>query len=197
MRLNARFAAIVLGSLAAFGNPAAAADLTQAQKAEIEGMRGEAMGKLVVLDEPRGPFEAGFLTPGGSTTDFSEFGGKLVVANLWATWCPPCREEMPALDRLKQALEGSGIEVVTIAVQPGGRDKAKDFLKDEMLYALEPYADERNALPREVGILGLPTTLILDAEGREIARVQGDAPWDAPEAEAILRRLAEISDAEG
>lgn len=188
---------MVIGSLAAFGNPAAAGELTPQTRAEIEGMRGDAMGKLVVLDEPRGPFGAEFRNPNGAGTDFGEFEGKLVVANLWATWCPPCREEMPALDRLKQALEGSGIEVVTIAVQPGGREKGEAFMKEEMLYALEPYADERNALPREVGLLGLPTTLILDPEGREIARVQGDAPWDAPEAEAILRRLAEITGAEG
>lgn len=197
MRL-AGLAALVIGAAAIFANPAAAGGgLTPDQRAEIEGMRTGAMAKLALREAPGDPIEAEFVNGNGASATVAEFAGKVTVLNLWATWCPPCRKEMPSLNRLQAALEGSGAQVVTVAVQSGGRAKAKDFLKENMLYDLPGYADERNALPREVGILGLPTTLILDPQGREIGRVQGDAEWDAPEAEAVLRRLAEMTAAGG
>ncbi|WP_339947357.1 TlpA disulfide reductase family protein [uncultured Albimonas sp.] len=197
MRL-AGLVALVIGAAAIFANPAAAGDgLSAEQRTEIEGMRTGAMAKLSLRETPGEPIEAEFVNENGASASVAEFAGKVTVLNLWATWCPPCLKEMPSLNNLQAALEGSGAQVVTVAVQSGGRAKAKDFLKEKMLYQLSAYADERNALPREVGILGLPTTLILDPQGREIARVQGDAEWDAPEAEALLRRLAEMTAAGG
>jgi len=197
MRL-AGLVALVIGAAAVFANPAASADgLTPAQRQEIAGMSTGAMAKLAMREEPKGPLEAEFVNGNGATVTVAEFAGKVTVLNLWATWCPPCRKEMPALNELQAALEGSGAQVATVAVQSGGRAKAEEFLKENMLYDLPGYADERNAIPREVGILGLPTTLILDPQGREIGRLQGDAEWNAPEAEAILRRLAEMTAAEG
>ena len=190
--------ALVIGAAAVFANPAGAAEgLSDAQRAEIEGMRTGTMAKLALRDAPGDPIEAEWVTGTGAAADVSDFEGKVTVLNLWATWCPPCRKEMPSLNRLQGALKGSGVQVATVAIQSGGRDKAKAFLKDNELYDLPAYADERNALPREVGILGLPTTLILGPDGREIGRVQGDAVWDSPEAEALLRRLAEMTSAGG
>ncbi|SFI50570.1 TlpA disulfide reductase family protein [Albimonas pacifica] len=197
MRL-AGLVALVIGAAAIFANPAAAGEgLTPAQRQEIAGLSTGAMAKFALRESLGDPLEAEFVNANGAPATVADFAGKVTVLNLWATWCPPCLKEMPALNELQAALKGSGAQVVTVAVQSGGRAKAKDFLKEKMLYELPAYADERNALPREVGILGLPTTLILDPQGREIGRLQGDAEWNAPEAEALLRRLAEMTAAGG
>lgn len=198
MRPAARLAAaLVIGASAAFGNPAAAGGLTAGQRAEIEGMRAGPMAKLLVHAEPKDRSALSFQRPGGGDTDVSEFAGQVTVLNLWATWCPPCIHEMPALDRLSKAMEGSGVRIVTLNVERGGLEKAAEFLERNMLHNLQAYADERAAVPRAIGALGLPTTIILDPEGREIARVQGDAAWDESPAPEVLRRLAEMTGATG
>ena len=189
-------ASLVIGALGAFANPAAA-QLTEAQRAEIEGMRAGDMTKLLIHKTPRDRVEVGFTDGLGAPTDLGAFAGTVTLLNLWATWCPPCVHEMPALNRLAQALEGSGARVVTLNVERNGRVKAEDFMRRMTLFALEPYADEPGAFPRAVGVLGLPTTLVLDPQGREIARLQGDAAWDEDPAPAILRRLAEMTGADG
>lgn len=197
MRL-AGLVALVIGAAAVFANPAlAGGGLSAEQKAEIEGMRTGSMAKLALRDEPGEAIEAEFLKPSGAAGSVEDFAGKVTVMNLWATWCPPCRKEMPSLNRLQAALEGTGAQVATVAVQSGGREKALEYLERNELDKLPAYSDDRNKLPREVGILGLPTTLILDPEGREIGRVQGDAEWDTPEAVALLKRLAEMLNAGG
>ncbi|MEO0680627.1 MAG: TlpA disulfide reductase family protein [Pseudomonadota bacterium] len=186
-------AAAVLVALAGFGNPAAA-ELTADERAQLEQMRDGDMKKLVIHDAPKAAVDAVFVNPNGGRATVEDFAGAVTVVNLWATWCPPCIKEMPALDRLRQALaDDPRVDVVTVNTERRGRIKAKAFLEDNLLYALEPWSDERNALPRAIGVLGLPTTVILDPQGREIARLQGDAVWDAPEAEAILRRLADFA----
>lgn len=197
MGMRTGLLALVIGAFATLGNPAGAGELSAEGRARVEALRGEAMARLVLLDEARVLPAAEFEAPDGATTSLAEFAGHVTLVNLWATWCPPCREEMPSLDALRARLEGSGIEVVTVAVQPGARDKAAAYMEEMGLRALRPYGDGRNALPRAVGLLGLPTTLILDPEGREVARMQGDADWSSAEAEAVLRALAEEFGADG
>lgn len=191
------FAALVLAAAAAFGNPAAAADLTPEGRAEIDAMRTGDMVKLILHDAPKAPLEVEFMSPRGFSTRFTDFDGPVVLVNLWATWCPPCLHEMPSLDRLAAATAGKGVDVVTLNVERGGREKAAKWLEEQNLPNLGAWADERLRIGRATGVLGLPTTLILDAEGREIARLQGDAVWDSPEAEALLLRLAALLGAEG
>jgi thiol-disulfide isomerase/thioredoxin len=188
-------AALVLGALAAFGNPAAADGLSAEARAEVEAMREGGLPKLMVHDEARGPVDAGFVAPTGGARSFDNFRGDLLVVNIWATWCPPCREEMPSLDRLSAALEDAPVQVLAIASERGGMRKAPAFMKEIGARNLVGYADESLELPREVGLLGMPTTLILDPRGREIARYQGDAVWDDPKAVALIRRLAELTGA--
>ncbi|MEM1315520.1 MAG: TlpA disulfide reductase family protein [Pseudomonadota bacterium] len=190
-------AAALLAALAAFANPALA-ELSAEERAQLEQMREGDMTKLLIHEAPKPAVEAEFFNPNGGAATVQDFAGQVTVVNLWATWCPPCIKEMPALDRLRQALsDDPRVDVVTVNTERRGRAKAMDFMADNKLYALEPWSDERNALPRAIGVLGLPTTVILDPQGREIARLQGDAVWDAPEAEALLRRLGEMIEAEG
>jgi thiol-disulfide isomerase/thioredoxin len=198
MHRSARLAALVLAAAAAFGNPAAGAGLTPEGRAEIEALREGDMRKLGIHEAPKDPLEVEILHPRGGDVNFADFDGPVVLVNMWATWCPPCLKEMPSLDRLAAATKGQGIDVVTVNVERAGREKASEWLERMNLFELEAYADERMRLGRATGALGLPTTLILDGEGREIARLQGDAEWDTEEAKALLRRLAALlAEAEG
>jgi thiol-disulfide isomerase/thioredoxin len=195
MRLKAGLTALVLGSLAAFGNPAHAEGLGAEARAEIAEMREGALPKLMLHETPRAPLEAPFRDPNGFAQSFADHRGKLMVVNLWATWCPPCREEMPSLDRLSAKLSDAPVKVLAIAMEHGGQEKAPAFMEEIGAERLVGYSDETREMGRRTGVLGLPTTLILDPQGREIARYQGDAEWDSPGAVALIRRLAELTGA--
>jgi thiol-disulfide isomerase/thioredoxin len=189
-------AALVYGALAlgAIAAPAAAGPLAPGEIAEIREMAGEALEKLVVHDEPRGPWEATFEGPDGEETSLAAFRGEMVVLNVWATWCPPCRKEMPSLDALAAETAGSDIRVVALSTDRGGAEPVRRFYEEEGIENLAVYVDAANRLPREAALLGLPVTMILDREGRELARLTGDAEWDDPEVVRLLRRMAELAD---
>ncbi len=182
-------AALLYGAGAITAIPAWAEGLSPGAIAALKEMRGGEMSKLVLHSEPRDPVEAPFLTADGTETSFAAWRGKVLIVNFWATWCPPCREEMPSLDRLRAEIAGDDIDVIAINVERRGLKKAARFFEEEGLTSLEIHSDESSALPRAVGVLGYPVTIILDREGREVARMQGDAEWDAPEAKAMLARI--------
>lgn len=175
--LAAVYTAFVLGT-----NPAAADDA-------LEGLRQGAMRKLVVHSEPMAAGVAGFTARDGSLHALADWRGKVVVLNFWATWCAPCRAEMPALDRLQGDLGGDRFAVVTIATGRNPVPAIKDFFADEDITRLPMLRDPKQLLARQMAVLGLPVTVILDPEGREIARMQGDAHWDGPEAKALIAAL--------
>ena len=151
------------------------------------------MSKLVVHETPKPMVEARFRDADGAEIGFADFAGKVVVVNFWATWCPPCRKEMPSLDRLAAETDGTDVAVVAISNDLGGLAKPRAFFEEQGITHLALYHDPGRKLAREVGILGLPVTLILDREGREVARLVGDAEWDAAEAKAVIGRIAELT----
>lgn len=129
---------------------------------------------------PRVEFEDGT----GAPVTLADFRGQLVVLNVWATWCPPCRAEMPTLDRLQGELGGPGFTVVALSVDRAGLAVVEEFFAETGVDHLVPYIDtSMRALPR-LGIAGLPTTLVIDEQGRELARRVGEADWASP---AMLR----------
>ena len=139
-------------------------------------------------EAPRGLPDFTFETATGHKTTLSDFRGKVVLLNLWATWCPPCRKEMPSLDRLQQKLGGKGFQVVALSIDTGGPEVIKTFYAQTGVTALEIYIDKSMQANLVLGVSGLPTTLLIDARGREIGRKIGPAEWDSPEAIAAIRR---------
>ncbi|MGH6701845.1 MAG: TlpA family protein disulfide reductase [Bradyrhizobium sp.] len=131
----------------------------------------------------------------GRNANLAEFNGKVVVLNIWATWCVPCRQEMPALDRLQGALGGPNFAVVPLSIDRGGSEIVTKFYTDVGIRTLPIYLDKSGKAVRELGAIGLPTTLILDHTGQEIARVVGPAEWDAPEVIEFLKPIIEKTDA--
>lgn len=147
------------------------------------------VGVLRVWDEPCPlPDTVGFTDAAGNPLTLKDFAGKTVVLNLWATWCPPCLNEMPALDRLQTAMGGDAFAVVAVNQDRGGAAVAGAWLADHGL-GLGVYADPQGTVARAVAAAGLPTTLVIDAQGRERARLMGEAAWDSPEMQARLRGL--------
>ena len=128
----------------------------------------------------------------GTKRRLADFRGKVVLLNIWATWCGPCRKEMPTLDRLQSQLGSQEFEVVALSIDRGGQVAVKSFYDEIDIRALAVYVDATTDAQGQLGIVGVPTTLLIDPEGREIARYTGAAEWDRPEvAEAIRRYLPE------
>lgn len=116
----------------------------------------------------------------GRKRTLADFRGKVVLLNLWATWCPSCRAEMPTLDRLQARLGGTDLGIVALSIDRGGQAVVKSFYDEIKVQRLAIYVDATAAAGSKLGIIGLPTTLFLDREGREIGRVIGAAEWDSP-----------------
>ena len=122
--------------------------------------------------------ELRFVDGAGRPRTLADFRGKAVLLNLWATWCVPCRKEMPALDRLQARLGGPGFEVVALSIDKKGLPVVQAFYAELGLKALAIYVDDSGSAVRAVGALGIPTTLLIDAQGREIGRAVGAKEWD-------------------
>jgi len=124
----------------------------------------------------------------GEELVLSDLKGKVVVLNIWATWCPPCVKEMPSLDRLQDLRGGETFEVITISLDRTKYEPAK-FFADNGIENLVPYHDGSFGIPGQLRLYGYPSTLIYNAEGREIALLQGEAEWDSEEALALVDYL--------
>jgi thiol-disulfide isomerase/thioredoxin len=127
----------------------------------------------------------------GQPRKLSDWRGRTVLLNLWATWCVPCRKEMPALDRLQAKLGSDRFEVVAINIDTRDAEKPKTFLKEAGLNRLSYFADAKAKVFQDLkGIgraLGMPTTVLVDGAGCEIATIAGPAEWDGEEAVALLK----------
>lgn len=179
--------AVLYTALLLFAN-AAAAD-TAAATALGEGD----MRKLVFHAEPKPVPEVAFGHLDGSTHSLADYRGKWVLLNFWATWCAPCREEMPMLANLERDFGGDRFAVVTVATGRNSPQGIERFFDEIAVDNLPLYVDPRHDLARPMAVFGLPVTVIVDPEGREVARLMGEAEWDGPEARALLAALMEGS----
>ena len=176
-------AAILYTGLVTLANPALA-DLSAA-----EAMREGDMKKLVFHSDPEAAGVSEFTTFDGEPLSLAAYSDKWVLLNFWATWCAPCRKEMPMLSELQAEFGGDDFEVVTIATGRNPPPAMKTFFQEIEVDNLPLYRDPRSALAREMGVLGLPITVILNPEGEEVARMRGDANWASDNAKDILRTI--------
>jgi len=181
VRLVGRRMALALGATL-LGAPVA-------RKAAAAGPDG---GLSRLREHPQGqalPEGLTFTDAEGRATDFTAFRGRGLVVNFWATWCAPCVAEMPALDRLHALVAREGIEVLALSNDRGGRAQVEPFFQRAGLRNMAIWLDPRGATGRALAVRVLPTTLILDRRGLEVARLEGDAAWDQPPMIAAIRRL--------
>ena len=165
------------------------ANLGAAQPADIADLREGDMRKLVFHAAPIATTDEAFTHEDGSEMVLADLQGRYVVLNFWVTWCAPCRIEMPHLSALQSDLGGDDFEVVTIAVGPNPLPAMQRFFDEIGVDNLPLHTDARQRFARSMGVLGLPVTVILDPEGMEIARMQGEADWSSDSAVAIITAL--------
>ena len=132
--------------------------------------------------------ELRFVDGAGRALTLGDFRGKVVLLNIWATWCAPCREEMPALDRLQAKMGGGRFQVVALSVDQQGAPIVRKFFAEVGIKALPLYIDPSAQAAFKLDAAGLPVTLLVDRGGREIGRHLGAVKWDAPEVVEQLRR---------
>jgi thiol-disulfide isomerase/thioredoxin len=159
----------------------------QAATPASEAPASPGLERIVKLSAPKALSEIGFNDGDGKAHALSEWRGKVVLVNLWATWCAPCQKEMPSLDRLQAKLGGADFAVLPISLDRTGPEKPRQFLAASKLSNLGLYLDANNNLMQALAVPGLPLSVLLDREGREIARLAGPAEWDSTEAEKLIR----------
>ena len=152
--------------------------------------KGE-VAAFVAASEPRPLSLPAFKDERGKDVTLADFGGKLQLINLWATWCVPCREEMPALNGLEKALGGDRFQVTAINLDTGDITKPKEFLTETKIDALPLYHDATlssfNALKKAGVAMGLPASVLVDGQGCMLGALNGPAAWDSEDARALVK----------
>lgn len=174
--------------------PAAESDAACAASAEIAaGVKNLAKGEVAAMTVAAKPAplpDYAFEGPDGAPTSLAAFKGKTTLLNIWATWCVPCRAEMPALDRLQEAFAGQNFQVVAVNVDTTRLERAKAFLTETGVKSLTYYGDPKANIFFEMKqsgkALGLPTTLLIGPDGCQIGLMNGPAAWDSADAKALI-----------
>jgi thiol-disulfide isomerase/thioredoxin len=152
-----------------------------------------AQGEVAALTMATTPLrlpDLAFEDADGKPKKLSDWRGRTVLVNLWATWCVPCRREMPALDRLQTKLGGPNFEVVAVNIDTRDPEKPKSFLKDANLTRLGYFTDQKAKVFQDLKsigrALGMPTSVLVDGQGCEIATIAGPAEWDSDDAIKLI-----------
>ncbi|MBX9811181.1 MAG: TlpA family protein disulfide reductase [Burkholderiales bacterium] len=163
---------------------------TTAPARDAASASGNKMGfAFNIYPQPRALPNVRFADGNGRAMTLQDFRGKFVLLNIWATWCPPCRKEMPTLDRLQAKLGGPDFEVVALSIDQGQQSLylVQEFYLQSGVKSLGIYMDSSGDASRYLEVTGLPTTLLIDREGREIGRKIGPAEWDSPETIKVIQ----------
>lgn len=144
---------------------------------------------LLLWETPRDVAQATFEDENGNAFSLADFSGKHVLLNIWATWCGPCREEMPTLDALQAELGGSRFEVLVLSLDRQGTSAVKEFFQEIGIEHLDIYVDDSCMAGNKLKAVGIPTTLLLNPDGQEIGRLVGTAEWDSAAMIAFLSEL--------
>ena len=155
----------------------------------IFAFAGEPPRNLVMHEAPEPGAVVRFEDDQGQPRSLAEFRGKIVLLNVWATWCVPCIKEIPALDRLAAALNDADFAVVAVSVDRKGIDAVRKLFAELKVRKLSTYIDPSGHALRTVRAMGLPTSLLLDRDGRELGRAAGPAEWDGAETIAFFQHV--------
>jgi thiol-disulfide isomerase/thioredoxin len=170
----------------ASANPSVAQDYAAANDLRAGDMR------KLIFAEPSEVSDIPFTTEDGTELTLADFEGKTIVLNFWATWCAPCRKEMPSLAELRAELSGETFDVVAVATGPKNEPrKIAKFFKANDVTDLPVYLDPKSRFANDMGVRGLPITVIINAAGQEIARMRGDAEWASENAKEVLNAIIE------
>jgi len=145
------------------------------------------MARFQLATAKNQPADISWMDITGKKVSLSDFKGKVVLLNFWATWCGPCMQELPGINRLQASFASDKFTVVAINIDRNGAQAALPMAKKLGLDALDLYLDPNVLSGRKLGIRGMPSTYLFDRNGRQIGMLAGGAEWDAPEAVALLK----------
>lgn len=175
MRKHYRRTKFAIAVIVALSVPIIFASATAADVPQSVGPQG-----FLVWETPRPVPELHFEAGEGTPLTLANFQDKVVLLNIWATWCAPCREEMPTLDSLQAELGGDRFEVVALSMDHAGIEVVQDFYRKVGVGHLRQYIDPTAMAGSTLGVVGVPTTLLLDSQGRELGRLVGATDWNTP-----------------
>ena len=185
------FFLLAVGVLVVSGLPTLVGDLSTISNVRSQRPASNAVDRPTF--DPEAPRTAapqiGFTDETGRTRYLGDFQGQVLLINFWATWCDPCRREMPSLMRLEQALSGTGFRLITISTDQQGAAVVQPFLEAHGLGGMPAYYDPDRLAYGHFGAAAIPTSILIDRRGREIGRYLGWAQWDNPATVAHIREF--------
>lgn len=160
--------------------------------AKLNNQKFGDMKKMTIANNTTSAPKTIFFDTGGKELTLNDFKGRLTLVNFWATWCAPCRKEMPSLEVLSNQIGGDTFQVVTIATMRSSEEAVKKFFNDNNIIDLPKFRDPKGYLARASGVAALPLTILLDRNGNEISRLIGDADWAQDETIEFIKKAIEI-----
>jgi thiol-disulfide isomerase/thioredoxin len=187
-----RIAILALATFALMAMLAGAVLLPWAARPVTEQEHPEAgsapLGQLVPVSPPVAVPQVGFTALTGAPAGLSDFAGKVVLINLWATWCAPCRREMPSLEKL-QARFADKLAILAISEDIGGKRVVAPFIEKLGLRGIKIYLDPKSRVGQGFNVDGLPTSILIDRQERVVGRIEGEADWTSPRLIAAIEPL--------
>ena len=158
----------------------------------LEEFKTGEMKKLILHESPKAVSEEVFYSPNNDPIMLQSLSGSLTLVNFWATWCAPCLDEMPSLSNLQKIKGSKDFNVVTIATMRNSPKSVENFFNKMSIDNLTKYQDPKGKLARSLKIAGLPLTILLNKENKEVARLIGDADWSSPHALKLIEKAIEV-----
>ena len=181
--------AVLYTSFLLFANALSA---NETKFAKLNNQKFGDMKKMTIANNTTSAPKTIFFDTGGKELTLNDFKGRLTLVNFWATWCAPCRKEMPSLEVLSNQIGGDTFQVVTIATMRSSEAAVKKFFNDNNIIDLPKFRDPKGYLARASGVAALPLTILLDRNGNEISRLIGDANWAQDETIEFIKKAIEI-----
>ena len=181
--------AVLYTSFLLFANALSA---NETKFAKLNNQKFGDMKKMTIANNTTSAPKTIFFDTGGKELTLNDFKGRLTLVNFWATWCAPCRKEMPSLEVLSNQIGGDTFQVVTIATMRSSEEAVKKFFNDNNIIDLPKFRDPKGYLARASGVAALLLTILLDRNGNEISRLIGDADWAQDETIEFIKKAIEI-----